>query len=63
MKPDWDKAPLWAEYAAQEASGSWYWYSHRPKYSEICTEWQSPGKREIIPKVDQRPQATLEQRP
>lgn len=65
MKPDWSSknVPDWANYAAQEASGSWYWYSHRPTYSEICTEWQSPGQRQIIPKVELRPQETLEERP
>lgn len=65
MKPDWSSknVPSWAMYAAQEASGSWYWYSHRPTYSEICTEWQSPGQRQIIPKVELRPQETLEERP
>lgn len=65
MKPDWSSknVPDWAMYAAQEASGSWYWYSHRPTYSEICTEWQSPGQRQIIPKVELRPQETLEERP
>lgn len=65
MKPDWSSknVPDWANYAAQEASGSWYWYSHRPNYSEICTEWQSPGQRQIIPKVELRPQETLEERP
>lgn len=63
MKPNWQTAPTWANYAAQEASGTWYWYSHCPKYSELCTEWQSPGQRQIIPRVDFRPQQTLEVRP
>lgn len=65
MKPDWSSknVPDWAMYAAQEASGSWYWYSDRPTYSEICTEWQTKGQRQIIPKVELRPQETLEERP
>lgn len=63
MKPDWSTAPEWANYAAQELSGSFYWYSHKPKYSEICCEWQSPGQRQIIPRVEFRPQTTLEERP
>lgn len=65
MKPDWSSknVPDWAMYAAQEASGSWYWYSDRPTYSEICTEWQTKGQRQIIPKVELRPQETLEARP
>lgn len=65
MKPDWSSknVPAWAEWAAQEPSGSWYWYSHRPTYSELCTEWQTKGQREIIPKVELRAQDTLERRP
>lgn len=65
MKPDWESpnVPDWAMFAAQEASGAWYWYSERPTYSEICTEWQSKGQRKIIPKVELRPQETLEARP
>lgn len=30
MKPDWDQAPAWAEYAAQDASGDWHWYMNKP---------------------------------
>lgn len=65
MKPDWGSpnVPEWAAFAAQEASGAWYWYSERPAYSEICTEWQTKGQRQIIPRVELRPQATLEARP
>lgn len=65
MKPDWSSpnVPDWAMWAAQEASGAWYWYAERPVYSEICTEWQTRGKRQIIPKVELSPQATLEARP
>ena len=65
MKPDWSSpnVPEWATFAAQEASGSWYFYEFRPVYSELCTEWQTKGRRQIIPKVELRPQATLEERP
>jgi hypothetical protein len=65
VKPDWSSpnVPEWATFAAQEASGSWYFYEFRPVYSELCTEWQTKGRRQIIPKVELRPQATLEERP
>jgi hypothetical protein len=65
VRVDWNSpnVPHWALWAAQEASGTWYYYSERPVYSELCTEWQSTGKRQIIPRVEFRPQATLEARP
>ena len=26
----WDKAPEWAQWAAMDDAGSWYWYSDEP---------------------------------
>lgn len=63
MRPDWSKSPSWAMYAAQEPSGQWFWHENKPVYREICTEWQSTGQRQIIPKVDTTPKQTLEVRP
>jgi hypothetical protein len=34
MKPNWDDAPEWANYVAQDQTGKWYWYSHQPIASE-----------------------------
>lgn len=30
MKPDWDHAPDWANYLAQNASGNWHWFQEKP---------------------------------
>lgn len=27
---DWSKAPEWANYAAQDSTGEWYWYEFVP---------------------------------
>lgn len=63
MKPDWDRSPQWARYAAQEISGAWYWHELQPTYHDLSTEWLSNGRREIMPKVEFRPRDTLEERP
>lgn len=44
MRPDWQRAPAWANYAAQEMSGSWYWHAERPCFVELCGEWRSNGQ-------------------
>lgn len=30
MKPDWTKAPTWAQFLAQDRNGKWFWYEARP---------------------------------
>jgi len=39
-KPDWKDAPEWANYLAQDADGTWWWYESQP--SPISDGW-SPG--------------------
>lgn len=63
MKPNWDMAPPWAEYAAQEMSGTWFWHSRKPRFISILGEWKSDGQTAVIPKVELPAQATLEVRP
>lgn len=65
MKPDWSSpaVPEWAAYAAQQITGTWEWHECKPVYVEICSEWQSKGRTKVIPKVEFRPQETLEARP
>jgi len=29
-KPNWDDAPDWANWLAQDEDGEWYWFEHRP---------------------------------
>lgn len=63
MKPNWSVAPEWANFAAQEMSGSYYWHEARPRFQELTGEWVSSGRSQIMPKVDTRAQDTLEGRP
>lgn len=39
LRPDWKKAPDWANYAAMDASGSWYWYESKPYLFSVT--WQT----------------------
>jgi len=31
-KPDWDDAPEWANYVAQDHDNTWWWYEKEPEY-------------------------------
>ncbi len=33
----WDKAPEWAQWAAMDCKGEWFWYSHEPLPDRL--EW------------------------
>lgn len=37
MKPDWKDAPKWANWLAQDRSGSWFWYEDEPIIEDY--EW------------------------
>lgn len=37
--PDWDDAPEWAEWLAQDGNGAWYWYEERPYKHRLVDEW------------------------
>jgi len=40
MKPNWNNAPVWAGYLAQDADGHWYWYQHPPVHDNNG-EWRT----------------------
>ena len=42
MTPDWNDAPEWANYLAQDKNGGWYWYENRP-ILEI-NRWDEEGQ-------------------
>lgn len=29
-RPDWKRAPKWAQWLAMDASGAWYWFAEKP---------------------------------
>jgi hypothetical protein len=38
-RPDWNDAPEWANYLAQDKNGGWYWYEARPiRYGHSWSE-------------------------
>lgn len=47
MKPDWEDAPEWAEYLAQDYShGKWFWYSEKPYINKGYISWScNPSSR------------------
>lgn len=40
---DWSKAPNWAQYAAQDADGVWYWYERKPGVHPGSFAWHVNG--------------------
>ena len=36
MKPNWSTAPAWANYAAMDEDGAWYWYGKKPEVATDC---------------------------
>ena len=61
MKPDWKDAPEWAQYAAMDDDGTWWWYELRP--SPQTHSWEGVGKHDSIVLRFSNWQDTLEERP
>jgi len=38
-KLNWNDAPEWAEWLAQDARGGWYWYKNKPFINEDINMW------------------------
>lgn len=32
-KPNWEDAPLWANWLALDSNGAWWWYQDKPQFS------------------------------
>ena len=45
-KPNWNNAPEWANWVAQNRDGSWHWFEKEPE--PYLGLWVSTGKRENI---------------
>lgn len=70
-KPDWEDAPDWAMWLAQDADGSWAWYQRKPvqlrgdhggglwDIRQYLHEWLGAGRDKPNPEW----KATLERRP
>lgn len=46
MKIDWDSAPEWANYAAMDEDGDWFWFENEPRHSRAV--WYAEGKCKFI---------------
>ena len=65
-KPDWNDAPYWANYRAQEPSGAWLWFENCPEAISGSGTGRIPGWHTTTGKVQkaERPwKDTLERRP
>jgi hypothetical protein len=47
-KPNWDMAPPWANYVAQNEDGRWYWYQIKPAPVHEARAWGTIGRRETV---------------
>lgn len=39
----WTYAPEWAQYAAMDANGDWYWFEGKPAFDDV--EWMPSSER------------------
>jgi len=46
--PNWDMAPVWANYVAQNEDGRWHWYESKPTPMHQARAWGTIGKRESV---------------
>jgi len=65
MKPDWNNAPSWANWLAQDECGQWFWHELEPEFDPDSGFWLS--ERNHYHAGDDRRNSdafdTLEQRP
>jgi len=58
----WEDAPEWAQWAAQDADGEWWWYEAEP--IRYVASWaRHVGRRDRIEELEHRWRDTLEKRP
>lgn len=42
---DWNRAPSWAQWAAMDESGAWYWYAARPTCAQSLGMFSAASQR------------------
>ena len=62
IKPNWEKAPEWANWLARDWNGSWCWYEKKPIIDDEKVQWLNQGgeMEEVFCKGWEN---TLEERP
>jgi hypothetical protein len=56
----WKMAPAWANWLAQDADGTWWWYENKPVWDEW---WMYEGRVSVLDIYREHPSQTLEGRP
>ena len=46
-QPNWQDAPEWAKYWAQDRDGQAYWYEVEPYVDERMTQWSQPNRTKV----------------
>lgn len=66
-KPDWNDAPQWAQWLAQDENGRWYWFEDEPELRAVSfwprTDFTGFRPASPIGDIDGDWRGTLEQRP
>ncbi len=65
-KVDWSFAPKWATYAAMNGDGSWWFFSHKPRYRKEDKSWGHSDWGDNSERVEEfldRAHESLEERP
>lgn len=61
-KPNWNDAPKWASWLAQNDCGRWFWFEEKP--IKLNSVWHSENKNKMYAKAKiEGWQQTLQQRP
>jgi len=66
IKPEWDEAPEWAKWLAQDYLGGWWWFESKPKWCNSARWWESTyhSKSEAVHLMwNPNAHETLEERP
>jgi len=63
--PDWDSAPQWANWQAQDPKGEWWWFEHVVERHDNGWEWANSNGVGRLRKASDPPdwQDTLQGRP
>ncbi len=68
-KPNWDDAPTWAQWLAQDFCGEWWWYERKPRHHRSLKRWVEDSAKGNLDRAGSRQpendgwRETLERRP
>ena len=63
-KPNWNDAPEWAQWLAQDEDGDWYWYAEKPMLQNDMYMWSNDSQYSVAYNDEENEnwQSTLEER-